>query len=307
MRYIISFLLSILPLTALPLTATAEVPRVITDIPPIYGLTKTVMGDLGAPVLLLSKGADEHDFQLRPSQMRDIAAADLVVWVGPKLTPWLDRALAGGDMASLALMDQSGTIVMDYAVAHDHGHDHEGEDHSGEDHSGANPHLWMDPDNAVIWLDMIADALTKLDAGNADIYRANATAAKAQITQMDSEIAAELAPLRDKAFVTYHDAYGYLIDHYGLNFAGSVALGDATSAGAAHIQELQDKIADGVFCVFPEAQHDSDLLLQLLAGTSARAGGTLDPVGSTLDATAGTYQVLMRGLAKTLADCLSGA
>lgn len=295
MRYIISFLLSILPLAAM-----AEVPRVITDIPPIFGLTKTVMGDLGTPVLLLAKGADEHDFQLRPSQMRDIAAADLAVWVGPKLTPWLDRALAGGDMMSLVLMDQAGTHVMDYVH-------HTGADHTGADHADANPHLWMDPSNAAVWLDRIADALAKLDAEHAHIYRTNAEAAKAQIAAMDAEISAQLAPLRDRSFVTYHDAYGYFIQAYGLNFAGAVALGDATSAGAAHIQDLQDKIAGGVVCVFPEVQHDSDLLLQLLAGTSARAGGGLDPVGSTLDATADTYLVLMRGLAKTLADCLSGA
>lgn len=297
MRYIISFLLSILPLTAV-----AEVPRVITDIPPIYGLTQMVMGDLGTPVLLLAKGADEHDFQLRPSQMRDIALADLAVWVGPKLTPWLDRALAGGDTVSLALMDQAGTHVMAYGAAHDHGAE------TGQsDHEGANPHLWMDPENAVVWLDRIAEALANLDSEHAAMYRANATAAKASITQMDADIVTQLASLRGKAFVTYHDAYGYFIDHYGLNFAGSVALGDASSAGAAHIEQLQSKIAGGVVCVFPEAQHDSDLLLQLLTGTSARAGGALDPVGSTLDAAADTYVVLMRGLAETLAACLSGA
>lgn len=297
MRYIISFLLSMLPMSA-----SAEVPRVITDIPPIYGLTKTVMGDLGTPVLLLTKGADEHDFQLRPTQMRNIASADLVVWVGPKLTPWLDRAMAGGDAMSLSLMDQAGTQVLEYAAPHDHA---EGDAH--EDHAGANPHLWMDPDNALIWLDRIADALARLDAEHAAIYRANAGAAKVKIAQMDREIAAELAPVRDRSFVTYHDAYGYFIDHYGLTFSGAVALGDASRAGAAHIQELQDKIAAGVVCVFPEAQHDSDLLMQLVAGTSARAGGALDPVGSTLEATPDTYQILMRGLAKTLADCLSGA
>jgi nitrogen fixation/metabolism regulation signal transduction histidine kinase len=66
----------------LPLPALADVPRVITDIPPVYGLVAQVMGDLGAPVLLLEKGADEHDFQLRPSQMRDIASADVAVMKG---------------------------------------------------------------------------------------------------------------------------------------------------------------------------------------------------------------------------------
>ena len=89
MRYIISLLL-----TSLALPAWAQVPQVVTDIPPVQALTAQVMGTLGTPVLLLEKGADEHDFALRPSQMRDIATADLVVWVGPELTPWLDRALA---------------------------------------------------------------------------------------------------------------------------------------------------------------------------------------------------------------------
>jgi zinc transport system substrate-binding protein len=199
-------------------------------------------------------------------------------------------------------MDQAGVHVMAYGAAQDHG-----KENAASDHAGANPHLWMDPDNAVVWLDQIGDQLAALDREHAKIYHANATAAKALITQMDADIATELAPLRDKGFVTYHDAYGYFIAHYGLSFAGSVALGDATNAGAAHIQDLQSKIASGVVCVFPEAQHDSDLLLQLLTGTAARAGGALDPVGSSLDADKDTYLVLMRGLAKTLADCLSGA
>ena len=102
MRYIIS-----LPLAILPLPLMAEVPAVVTDIPPVHALVSQVMGDLGAPVLLLEKGADEHDFQLRPSQMQSIAYADVVIWVGRELTPWLDRALEGSAAASLPLLDAS--------------------------------------------------------------------------------------------------------------------------------------------------------------------------------------------------------
>ena len=88
MRYIISLVLASLPCATL-----AKVPNVVTDIPPVHALVGQVMGDLGTPVLLLEKGADEHDFQLRPSQMQSIADADTVIWVGPALTPWLDRAM----------------------------------------------------------------------------------------------------------------------------------------------------------------------------------------------------------------------
>ena len=125
MRYIISSVLSMLPLSAL-----ADVPRVITDIPPVYGLVSQVMGDLGAPVLLLEKGADEHDFQLRPSQMTDIASADVAVWIGPDLTPWLERALEGakGDMASLPLLAVAGTKLLEFGAVDDHADDQAGDE-----------------------------------------------------------------------------------------------------------------------------------------------------------------------------------
>lgn len=312
MRYIIASALSMLPLSAM-----AEVPRVITDIPPVYGLTSMVMGDLGAPVLLLEKGADEHDFQLRPSQMADIASADVAVWIGHELTPWLERALEGAsaDLSSLSLLDVKGTQIMDFAAGHD---DHDGEakgDHAehdhghddGHDHSGTDPHAWLNPENAAPWLDAISAALSAKDAANAATYAANAAAAKAEIAALDAELAAALAPVKDNGFVAYHDAYQYFTTHYGLAYKGAIAMGDASAAGAAHLREMQDQIADGVVCVFPEVQHDADLLLQLTEGTPAKAGAPIDPAGAMLDPARSNYTDVLRNLTKALTDCLSGA
>ncbi len=272
----------------LPQSLLADVPRVITDIPPIHALTAQVMGDLGAPVLLLERGADEHDFQLRPSQMSDIAAADLVVWAGPSLTPWLGRAM--GEAQSLALLGSEHAAE----IADEHGH-------AGED-----PHAWLDPQIAAQWVDTIAKDLAALDPENAAHYLRNAALAKTDIAAMDAEIAAVLAPVLNKGFVTYHDAYRHFADHYGLAYLGAVALGDASAAGAAHVQEVQGVIATGAVCVFPEAQHDSAILLQLIDGTQTRVGAPLDPVGSTLEPGTAAYGKLMRGIGKTLLDCLAG-
>ena len=312
MRHIISSILA-----SLPLQAMADVPLVITDIPPVHGLVAQVLGDLGTPVLLLEKGADEHDFQLRPSQMQAIAKADLTVWIGPELTPWLDRALAGAKagMVSLPLLDLPGTETQAYGATDKHDHEAEstgesgGEsagDAAGHEHSGADPHAWMDPANAVYWLDMIAVELAQADPANAAVYTANASAAKADIAALDAELTAVLAPVKDRAFVTYHNAYGYFAAHYGLSYAGAVALGDASAPGAAHLADLQHTVAK-VTCVFPELQHDPALLLQLLEGSPARAGAALDPVGSGLNPGPDAYADLMRGLARSLADCLNGA
>lgn len=300
MRYIIS-----LSLTILPFPLLAEVPNVVTDIPPVHALVSQVMGDLGTPVLLLEKGADEHDFQLRPSQMESIAYADLVVWVGPELTPWLDRALEGSAATSLPLLE-SAPVLRSYDEA-DHS-DETTEDHDAHVHDGLDPHAWLDPTNAAAWTGVIAANLAQRDPEHAAVYAGNAARAAAQIMAMDGVLQATLARAKPQPFLTQHDAYGYFAAHFDMNYAGALSAGDAAPAGAAHLQEMQAIVAaGGALCLFPEAQHDPALLQQVLEGTSARMGGAIDPVGSTLEAGPAAYEALMQGLAQTLADCLNGA
>lgn len=298
MRYTISLLLA-----TLPSFAHAEVPRVVADIPAVHALVAQVMGDLGAPVLLLAKGADEHDFALRPSQAQAVAEADLVVWIGPDLTPWLDRALGGAAGVPLALLAAQGTLTRDYpadaAVAH------EAHEEGGESHEGTDPHVWLDPGNAVVWLGLIAAELARLDPENAARYAGNAAAAVTEVQALDAELAAMLAPVAARPFVTFHAAYGYFIAHYGLRFAGALREGDAAAPGAARIVALQGEFAaGGIVCAFPEMQHDPVQLAQLVEETGVKLGAALDPVGSSLEPGAGAYAALLRGVAATLAECL---
>ena len=164
--------------TALCLTlaagpALAEVPRVVTDIPPVASLAAMVLGDLGTPEVLVTPGASAHGASLKPSQARALEAADVVVWIGPELTPGIARqieALAEGAQR-LTLADLPETRVLpfrdgglephDHGEDDDHGHadeehddhtedDHAGDDHADDDHAGAmheedihlDPHLW---------------------------------------------------------------------------------------------------------------------------------------------------------------------
>jgi zinc transport system substrate-binding protein len=316
MRYIITLLLSATP-------ALAEVPSVVTDIPPIHSLVSQVMGDLGQPELLLAKGADEHDFQLKPSQAGAVADAGLVVWIGPELTPWLESALESRPegAAALALLDAEGTMVREYDEVGEDGHGEEGHDeaghadhtekaadhdhaHEGHDHDGADPHAWLDPDNAQAWLGLIAAELARLDPENAATYAANAAVAAEGIAATDAEVAAILAPVQGKPIVTFHDAFGYFAGHYGLTIIGSIAEGDAATPGAARLAELRGMIEAGeVLCLFPEAQHDPALVAQMAEGTGARIGAALDPVGSSLETGPGAYAALLTGLAQTIAEC----
>jgi len=273
-------------LFALSSPALADVPQVQTDIPPVAALVAQVMGDLGTPGVLLDKGGDEHDMQLRPSQMRALTDAQLLVWVGPELTPGLDTARQSvRDLQSLALLDDPATLRLPYTDG------------------SSNPHAWLDPTNASLWLGVIAQRLSALDPAHAATYAANAAAAQTQIAALDSDLASQLAGLT-QSFVTYHDAYGYFTAHYHLPSAGGLAAGDAAPPGAARLSALRAQAEKGqIACAFPEAQHDPALIINLAQGTAVFVGPPLDPVGSTLDPDRHAYAKLMTALTQSLLTC----
>ena len=330
MRRLIALTLTAAPACLLLAGAAhAEVPAVVTDIPAVQSLAAQVMGDLGTPAILLEQGGNAHSYQMKPSQARALQDADLIFWIGPEMTPWLDRAIEGVALSAkpVALLNAEGTFRRAFGdeaqgheedhAGHDHGeeaHEDEHEDHAPEgeaqeddhDHTGTDPHAWLDPANAQVWLGVIAAELAAADPENAATYSANAKAAAASIAALDSRIAATLAPVQGRPFVVFHDAYGYFADHYGLTIAGTVSLGDAAAPGAERLTEIRHVLEDeAAVCIFPEAQHDPKQITALVEGTPVRLGAALDPSGSNLPFGPDLYGALLTTMAVTLADCLT--
>ncbi|MCI2394067.1 zinc ABC transporter substrate-binding protein [Aliiroseovarius sediminis] len=291
-------LLSTFLLIAAP--AHAETPQVIADIAPVHSLVAAVMGDVASPDLLMPQGADPHAFQMRPSQMRALSQADLVFWVGSELTPWLDRALQGvSDAQSFALLDAPGTHLRES----DHAHGAEDHDHEGHAHD---PHAWLSPDNGAAWLTTIADVLADLDPDNAQTYHENAAREVAALAQLDAAIDAQLAPVGDRGFIVFHDAYGYFTDHYGLTTLGAVRESDSASPSAAKVKSIRELVSGGqVHCAFAEVAEGQDMMRDLVAGTAARVG-TLDPSGTNLTPGPALYGELLHAQAQAIFECLAG-
>lgn len=284
--------------------ALAEPPQVVADTAVTASLVQQVLGEGGQVQVLLPQGASAHHHQLRPSDARGLQDAGLLVWIGPDLTPWLDRSAAslGDTVAQLRLLDVPGTHLRGYAEDHDHDHGH-GHDH---DHGMTDPHAWLDPDNARLWLAAIAEMLGKADPGNADRYARNAAAAAQDIADMDSALQAQLAPYKGDSFVVFHDAYGYFTEHYGLEPAIAVSLGDASTPSAARLATIRDKIAAmDATCAFPEYASDPKLMQTAVEGTDARLGDGLSPEGGAAAAGPRLYADLLTGMASTIAACLS--
>ena len=300
--------LSVFSTLLLSSAALADVPEVVTDIAPIHGLVARVMGELGAPELLVEPGASPHGYALRPSQVAGLQRADLVVMMGHELTPWLEgpvAQLAAGAVV-MELLDTQGTMVLsareEAAFEPDDHHEHD-HDHA---HEGADPHAWLDPQNAAAWLDSISDALADLDPANAETYRANAAEGRAEIAAAQAVAADRLAPLAERPYVVFHDAFQYFEARFALAGVGAISLSDAAPPSAARVAEIRALVeAEGVVCAFSEPQFNPAILDTVTQGTGARLG-TVDPVGAPLSTGPGFYPALIAAITNDVAACLGG-
>lgn len=273
--------------------------------------------------------------------------ADLVVWMGEDLTPWLEGAIGAlaGKAHVIELLGAEGTRILpfregvafaahdhdaakeedhdheDHAAKdhdHDHDHDHDAHDHDehahgdedhddhshGHAHDGADPHAWLNPANARAWLAVIAAELAEHDPANAALYTANATAAQAELDALSAEIAAQIAPVRGKPFLVFHDAYQYFEAAFGVNAAGAIALGDAADPGPARIAQLRDLARDqNIACVFSEPQFDPKLVRTVFGDVVGH--GVLDPLAGDVAPGPDLYPTLLRNMAAALTGCLA--
>ncbi|WP_415403385.1 zinc ABC transporter substrate-binding protein [Tateyamaria sp. SN3-11] len=129
----------------------AEAPRVAVDIAPVHSIVSAVMGDIASPDLILPPGASPHGYSLRPSEARALSSADLIVWMGPALTPWLEGPVESlaGDSDLLTLLAHPQTMLLDVREGATFGaHDHGDHGHDAEDHDAHDDHAEHDEDHA---------------------------------------------------------------------------------------------------------------------------------------------------------------
>ena len=298
--------------------AYADRPRVAVDIAPIHSLVAQVMEGIGMPDLIIQPGATPHEYSLRPSEAAALQSADLVFWIGPDLTPWLEEAIEtlapAADLTTL--MDIDGTVQLEFredAVfeAHDHSDHADEDDHDDHDdhadhgdHAGHDPHAWLSPKNAMTWLEVIAGRLSAVDPVNSDAYVANAASGRAAIEALRDEVDAALDPVRGRAFIVFHDAYQYFETDFDVSASGAISISDASDPSPARIAEIRGQIAEqGVDCVLAEPQFNPGLVATVLRGSDAQMG-IVDPLGADLELGAELYPQLIRNLSNALAECL---
>ncbi|RWX78352.1 zinc ABC transporter substrate-binding protein [Neorhizobium lilium] len=302
--------------------ARAAAPNVVVSIKPIHSLVAAIMQGVGEPKLIVEGAASPHTFNMKPSNAAALQNADLIFWIGHGMEAFLEKPLEAvpSKAAVVTLEDAPGLHklkfreggVFEPEADDDDGHDHDGGDsdqavHDDGDHDlqGYDTHLWLDPMNAKAFAQEIERRLVQADPADAPRYQQNAAELIRKLDALDTELKLTLEPVRHKPFIVFHDAYQYFEHRYHVSVAGSITVSPETMPGAERISEIHKKVTDlGATCVFAEPQFEPKLLNVVTEGTKARSG-VLDPESGALDPSPDLYFKLMRGLAKSLKDCLS--
>jgi zinc transport system substrate-binding protein len=244
--------------------------RIVTTIPPIYSFASAVVGEHGEVQNLLPPNVGPHDYQLSPGDLRKLKDADLVIFNGAGLDNWVAKAVSGVEktrVLELSSLFKSELIRsagdMEMSGEHKHGHDHQ--------HGPGNPHLWLDPQMAIRCVTNILGRAQKIDPANAATFAKNAEMYVARLTKLDEEIAARLAPVKDKPFVTQHDAFPYFIRRYGLKPVGVLEPTPDVAPSPRYLADLLKVIREKkVRVLFIEPQASNRLAKQVASDAKIR-------------------------------------
>ncbi len=263
--------------------------RVLTTFTILADMARNVAGDRAEVESLTKPGAEIHGYEPTPQDIVRASRADLVLWNGLNLEAWFEKFFSRvKDVPSAVLT--AGIEPMSIS--------------SGPYSGKANPHAWMSPANALIYVENIRAALAKADPANASAYAANAAAYAEKIRALDAPMRARLAriPEAQRTLVTSEGAFSYLCRDYGLKQLYLWPINADSQGTPRQVRAVVDAVrANQIPVVFSESTISPKPARQVARETGARYGGVLyvDSL-TTADGPAPTYLALLETNARTI-------
>ena len=247
--------------------ASHPIPIVVT-IPVLKDLTEQVGGKHVRVTSLLSGYENEHTYSPKPTDLVAVRKARLLIEVGLGLEVWVSSLVrnAGSHTLRVVTTSHGVELIRDDTSSHNDPHG------TGEGHESlGNPHIWLDPVNALIMLQHITDALIEIDPDHAGEFRANQAAYHQQLGQLQHELSSRTERLVDRRFIAHHSAWPYLAKRFGLYIVDTIHLQSGTEPSALHLQSLIQKIRkDNIKLIASEIQLSQRLPELLSRETRAR-------------------------------------
>jgi len=274
-------------------TQGKSAPVILTSTTFLADITRNVAGDRVDVVSLLPVGTDPHSYQPIPQDVTKIERSKLLIINGAEYEHFLEPLLENAVGERTIIEASAGLSLRDEAES-DHGVD---------------PHLWIDPNNVITYVENIRKGLTYFDPDGAAIYQANAGAYEAELKNLDAWIVEQVdqIPVEKRLLVTNHEAMGYFADRYGFTIIGTVIESFSTDASpsARQMADLVNQIkASGASAIFLDASDNTALAQQIADETGIRVITDLHLESLTDGAPAATYIDMMKHNVKQIVNAL---
>lgn len=281
-------------------TSGSEIPggdalRVVATTTVLADLVQQVGGELVDVHSLVPRGGEVHTFDPSPSDATTVAEAQMLIMNGLGLDDWL------GDMAADAGADAVPTVKLAedlQGVAYLEGDSHEAD--------AVNPHLWLNMQYGVLYVERLADAMADADPDDADAYRANAEDYIVELQELDKWAREQMAGIPDanRKVISFHEAFPYFAETYDLEIVGTIIDAPGQDPSAGEVTALIDTIRDEeAAAIFTEAQFPTTAAERISEETGLAIVGTLynDSVG---EAPADSYMGMMRWNVEQVVEAL---
>ena len=311
-------------------TVTAAPPHIVCTIKPACLLVKAIVGEQENTTQLLPDNADLHHYNFRPSDLRKLSQANVVVRISPTLEQFITPLLNPTQQTIITLADSPKLTFLPMPEKHQHNHSqthtshneehnehHEHHEHEAhkihpphkEEHeqpppSSIDPHFWLDPDNAIKMAHYLTVELIKIDPKHAKRYQSNRHLLIDAIKETDQYIHQLLLNDQHKPYLTFHPSFQYFEKHYHLAEPEIISLHEGLPPGIKSLRHLRQFIQKtGIQCLVTQPSANQ-ALTQLLTEGFSMTVITLNPVGSTHQKTHNNYIDLLRYSAQQLHFCL---
>ena len=300
MKKIINSIIILTALASLFLTGCGSVPKssdgrlnALTSTTFLADITRNIAGDRISVDSLLPVGADPHAYQAAPSDVAKIAESNLLILNGLEYEHFIEPLLENAGGERLMIEATAGLSPRKDA---------------GSEH-GVDPHMWLDPNLVMTYVENIRDGLIQIDVEGTQIYKANADAYIVQLKDLDRWIVEQVntIPVERRLLVTNHEAVGYFAERYGFEVVGAVIPSMSTDAGtsakglAALIEQVK---AAGAPAIFLGEVENPDLANQIAEEINVKVVDNLYLESLTDGTPAATYIDMMKHNVNQIVEAL---
>lgn len=286
--------LSVIALGLAALQAEAKF-KVVTTFTVIQDIAQNVAGDVATVESITKPGAEIHEYEPTPKDIVKAQSADLILWNGLNLERWFERFFQNIKDKPAVVVTEGITPLSIY---------------EGPYKDAPNPHAWMSPSNALIYVENIKNAFVKYDPQNADTYQKNAAAYAEKIKQLDKPLREKLSliPADQRWLVTSEGAFSYLAKDYDLKEGYLWPINAEQQGTPQQVRKLIDLVKKNhIPVVFSESTVSAKPAQQVAKESGAKYGGVLyvdslsaadGPVPTYIDLLNVTVSTIVKGFEK---------